>query len=130
MITSVTHGIASALATSPTADTCWNSSRLSGVSASVIVHCSRKKRPRRVSALTLPSPGTAVAEANSTATATKLSQKPACSSAQGSAATTTAAVSSQTCGHGQRRPVRRNSATAASIQTVRCEGTPQPLKSA
>jgi hypothetical protein len=39
--TSVTHGMASRLATNPTSDTWPNSSRLSGVSASVTTHCSR-----------------------------------------------------------------------------------------
>ena len=68
--------------------------------------------------------------ANSAATATKLSQKPACISAQGSAITTTAQASSHTQGQGQRRPAMRSSATAASISTVRCEGTPQPLNKA
>ena len=39
--TSVTHGMASKLAANPTSDTWPNSSRLSGVSASVTTHCSR-----------------------------------------------------------------------------------------
>ena len=128
--TSVTHGIATALASRPTSDTCWNSSRLSGASASVMTHCSRKKPSRRDEAPARGSPGTDASVANSTPTATKLSQKPACISAHGSSATTTAAVSSHTCGHGQRLPVSRSTATVASIHTVRCEGTPQPLKSA
>jgi hypothetical protein len=104
--------------------------QLSGVSASVMTHCSRKNCHSRRRAPLRVSPGTAASVANSTPTATKLSQKPACINAHGSAATTTAAVSSHTCGHGQRRPVRRSSATVASIHTVRCDGTPQPLKSA
>ena len=45
-------------------------------------------------------------------------------------ATTTAQAVSQWIGQGQRRPVRRNSATVNSIQTVRWAGTPQPLNSA
>ena len=130
VITSVTQGIATRLATSPTSDTCWNSSRLRGVSASVIVHCSRSSRHSRARRPGRVSPGSPASVANSTPTATKLSQKPACVRAQGSSATTTAAVSSQPCGQGQRRPVRRSSATVASIQTVRCDGTPQPLNSA
>ena len=68
--------------------------------------------------------------ANRTPTATKLSQKPGCNMAQGSAATTTAQASSSTCGQGQRLPDSRSSATQNSINTVRCDGTPQPLKKA
>ena len=68
--------------------------------------------------------------ANRTPTATKLSQKPACSMAQGSAATTAVQASSNTCGQGQRLPDSRSSATQNSINTVRCDGTPQPLKKA
>ncbi len=40
--TSVTQGMASALAASPTTDTWPNSSSVSGVSATVITHCSRR----------------------------------------------------------------------------------------
>ena len=43
---------------------------------------------------------------------------------------TTAQASSHTCGQGQRLPARRSRPTVASISTVRCEGTPQPLNSA
>ncbi len=93
-------------------------------------HCSRSKarnRPQTPCGTALSAPESV---ANSTATATKLSQKPGCHSAQGSGTTTTAQVSSHTSGHGQRRPLRRKSATAASMDTVRCAGTPQPLNSA
>lgn len=128
--TSVTQGIATALASRPTTDTCWKSNRLSGVSASVITHCSRKKASSRADRPAASSAGRMKPVANRMPTATKLSQKPACISAHGSTATTTAAISSQTWGHGQRRPVSRSSAAVASIHTVRCEGTPQPLKSA
>ena len=72
-------------------------------------------------------PGSA---ANSTPTATKLSQKPACSKAHGSAATTTAPASSHTMPQGQRTPANRRMPTVASIQQVRCAGTPQPENSA
>ena len=41
--TSVAHGMASRLASSPTSDTWPNSSNVSGVSASVTTHCSRSK---------------------------------------------------------------------------------------
>lgn len=129
-MTSVTHGIATAFATSPTADTCWNSSRPSGARASVTVHCSRHIRASRAFTPMTPASGPAAPVANNTPTATKLSQKPGCISAHGSRATTSAQVQSQTKGQGQRRPARRSGATAASIHTVRCEGRPQPLKSA
>ncbi len=140
-MTSVTQGIASALASKPTTEACPNSNNVSGVSASVMTHCSRSPeasinaswRTRDAA----PAPGSARSSragpgsaANSTPTATKLSQKPACSKAQGSIVTTTAQASSQTEGQGQRRPDSRNKPTVASIQTVRCAGTPQPLNSA
>src|SRR5882724_8908239 len=41
VITSVTQGMATALANSPTTDTWPNNSKVSGVKASVITHCSR-----------------------------------------------------------------------------------------
>ena len=128
--TSVTHGIASALASSPTSDTWPNNSRLNGVSASVMTHCSRintrnLERRRVAPVCELPA-----SLANSTPTATKLNQKPACSNAHGSTATTTAQASSQTCGQGQRTPSSRSVPTVASISTVRCAGTPQPLNKA
>ena len=140
--TSVTHGMASALASRPTTDTCPNSSSVSGVRAIVITHCSRIARASAEPALPMRSrqplstasaaacTGSPASVANSTPTATKLSQKPACNSAHGSIVTTTAQASSHTCGHGQRRPDRRSKPTVASIQTVRCAGTPQPLNSA
>ena len=133
--TNVTHGIASALASKPTRETCWNSNKVSGVSASVMVHCSRKCRarlaPRRAARVAaVPLWGSSAPVANSTPTATKLSQKPACIKAHGSTAITTAQALNQCAGHGQRRPVRRSKATVASIHTVRWEGTPQPLNSA
>ena len=56
------------------------------------------------------------------------SQKPGCISAHGSSAVTTAAARSRTSSHGQRRPDSCNSTTVASIQTVRCAGTPEPEK--
>ena len=58
------------------------------------------------------------------------SQKPACVSAHGSKTVTTNAAASRTSAHGQRRPPACSSVTVASIQTVRCDGTPQPAKNA
>ena len=68
--------------------------------------------------------------ANNTPTATKLNQKPAWYKAQGSITTTTAKTPNQIQGQGQTRPDRRNTTTTASIHTVRCAGTPQPLNTA
>lgn len=131
VITSVTQGIATALAASPTSDTCWKNSSPSGASASVTTHCSRRNASRRAAGpARAAASGRAKPVVKRMPTAAKLSQKPACISAHGSAATTTAAISSHTIGQGQRRPERRSSDAAASIQTVRCEGTPQPLKTA
>ena len=128
--TSVTHGIATRLATKPTSDTWPNSSRESGVSASVTTHCSRSNASTRARPLGGAPPTARVSVANSTATATKLSQKPAWYSAHGSTQTTAAQASSQTWGQGQRRPESCSRATVASMVTVRCAGTPQPLKRA
>ena len=58
------------------------------------------------------------------------SQKPGCVSAQGSSNVTTNAAASRTSAQGQRRPLACSSVTVASIQTVRCDGTPQPAKKA
>ena len=69
-------------------------------------------------------------DAISSPTATNDSQNPACSSAHGSIAVTTTAATSSTSAHGQRRPLARASVTTASIQIVRCDGTPQPENSA
>ncbi len=135
--TSVTQGMASALAASPTSDTWPNSSSVNGASATVITHCSRSALPAWASSRrsgwlpaglgATPAPGSA---ANKMPTATKLSQKPACNSAHGSSATTTAQASNQTCVHGQRSANSRSRLTVASMQMVRCEGTPQPLNTA
>ena len=130
----VTQGIATRLASKPTMETCPNSSKPSGASASEISHCSRQSAAsfdkNRFVAL-LSSVGAAPASvASSTPTATKLSQKPACHSAHGSATTTTASASSQTHGHGQRTPHHCSRATTASMHTVRCAGSPQPLNMA
>ncbi len=77
-----------------------------------------------------PTSGWAGVDAISRPTAQNDSQKPACSSAQGSTAVTTTAAASRTSRHGQRTPKAWSSVTVASIQTVRCAGTPQPEKSA
>ena len=155
--TSVTHGIASALATSPTRDTWPNSSNVSGASATVMTHCSRNIAPTLATACAalppkganlpwggpaedwslksalapvLPARVAPESVANSTPTATKLNQKPGCNNAHGSTATTTAQASNQTCGQGQRAPVKRSSETVASMVQVRCAGTPQPENTA
>ena len=153
---SVTQGIATALASNPTSDTWLNSSKDSGVSASVTTHCSRAIFRKPVSK---PAPAAAalcrakVAEtvflwskgpvapverslaapesvANSTPTATNESQKPACISAHGSSTSTTVMASNQTKGHGQVLPPCLSKITVASIQMVRWAGTPQPENNA
>ena len=126
MTTSVTQGIATAFAGRLTTEICWKSSSVRGVNPSVTTHCSRSIRASRPPSA--PSPFAPAA--NSTPTATKLIQKPACISAQGSSRTTTEQANSQTQGQGQRRPDKRSKATAASIHTVRREGNPQPLNTA
>ena len=128
--TTVTHGIASRLASSPTTEACPNSSSVSGVSARVTTHCSRSKAFNRPLTPVAPAPAAPESVAKSTPTATKLSQKPACSQAHGSNASTSAQASSHVSHHGQRTPTSRSAASVASISTVRCAGTPQPLNSA
>ena len=129
--TMVTQGMASRLASSPTNDTWPNNTSTNGVSAQVTSHCSRHSPRAQRPGCTPWARGSAPGPpAYNTPTATKLSQKPACSKAQGSTATTAAPASSHTSGQGQRRPPRRSSKTTASISTVRCAGTPQPLKTA
>ena len=145
---SVTHGIATALASSPTSETWLNSSSDSGVSASVTTHCSRTARrspPPELASSAGQNPGLSAffklkvpvapvawarvapeSVANNTPTATNDSQNPACIKAHGSSATTTAMASSQVCNQGHCRPLWRSSTTVASIQMVRCAGTPQP----
>ena len=58
------------------------------------------------------------------------SQKPGWVSAHGSNTVTTTAATRRTSAHGQRRPAACSSVTVASIQIVRCDGTPQPAKNA
>ena len=89
----------------------------------------RDRRPAEVDRSDWGLPGAAVV-ANNTPTATKLSQKPACISAQGSMATTTAPASNHTWGQGHCRPDLRRQATVANINKVLCAGTPQPLNKA
>ena len=129
----VTSGTASILASSPISEICPNSSKDRGDKARNTTRCCLIKpaEPWRRRCHKLPAGACrAPLVANSTATATKLSQKPACSSAQGSSASTTAAATASTACQGQCLPPLRSQATAASMQTVRCAGTPQPLKSA
>ena len=130
--TSVTQGIATALASRPTSETCWNSSSVSGVSASVTTHCSRSMRAaglrRQAGAPPRRRPASV---ANSTPTATKLSQKPGLHQRP--------RVDRHHHRAGQQPDTRPGPAPAAEAQqrrrrpassTVRCDGTPQPLNSA
>ena len=56
------------------------------------------------------------------------SRNPACVKARGSSAVTTVAAASRTGSQGERRPAAPSTVTVASIQIVRCDGTPQPEK--
>ena len=158
--TKVTQGIATALASSPTNDTWLKSNSDNGVSASVITHCSLAADARLKAIFAAQDSQTAVlghfsgsfsalahilialaapelgaftlgaVEANSTPTATNDNQNPACINAHGSSATTTAIASSHTSGQGHCLPLCLSKTTVASIQMVRCAGTPQPENSA
>ena len=70
----VTQGMASKLATRPTTDTWPNNSRVSGASARVITDCSRRRERKAPNAEA--GPFLRGSDANSSITATKLSQKP------------------------------------------------------
>ena len=50
--------------------------------------------------------------------------------AHGSISSTTAPAHSHIIHQGQRRPLMRSAVMHASISTVRCAGTPQPLNNA
>ena len=135
-ISSVTSGIATRLAAKPTSDTCWKKTIDSGARPMVATACVRRPA-RRDCPARARQPGGAAArsacagsDATSKPTATNDSQKPACSSAQGSKAVTATAAASSTAGIGQRSPLPRSSTTMAIIHTVRCAGTPQPASSA
>jgi hypothetical protein len=69
-------------------------------------------------------------EAINTPTATKLNQKPGCSKAQGSHASTTEPASNQTSAPCQWRADTLSKTTTPSIHSVRWAGTPQPLNKA
>jgi len=144
VIASVTSGIATRLASSPTSETWWKKAMVSGASPTVatswvrsmprtLAHaCPRRRRHRLAPASTRQVAATtwSASVAISSATATKDSQKPGCSSAQGSHSVTTAAVAHSTAGQGHWRPACASSVTAPSISTVRCAGTPQPANTA
>ena len=129
--TMVTQGMAHRLAIKPTMEMCPNSSTVKGARARPISTCSRSSRHRgchhRPGACAARGPGSVM---NKMPTATKLSQNPACSKAQGSQATTTASTSNQVRGQGQAMPRLRSTVTVSSISKVRCAGMPQPLNRA
>ena len=118
VITSVTSGIATRLATKPTSDTCWKNTSVSGVSPRVATSCVRS-HGRRHAAAPAPRPRMPAAPRRrrrctssddiSRPTATNDNQKPGCNSAQGSPSVTTTAAASSTSGQGQRRRRLRSS---------------------
>ena len=118
--------MATRLASSPTSDTWPNHISVSGANASVMLHWVRS----RPTSLPQPRAWASESSAISTPTATKLSQKPGCSQAQGSQTSTTAMTTTPTTGQGQRRPSKRKPHTTASISTVRCAGMPHPENTA
>ena len=89
----------------------------------------RKSRELGIRSETIVLP-TATSQADLLALIHQLNQNPACINAQGSARLTAAAAHSQTRGHGQCLRPLRQAMTTASMSTVRCAGTPQPLKTA
>jgi hypothetical protein len=137
VITTVTNGMATRLATKPTSETCWKKTMLKGARPTVATACvCNPERTVRRSAG--HQPGSAVSpcaadtgwEPTSSATAAKDSQNPACSNAHGSMTLTTTAAASKTSGNGQCTPHERSSASVTSMHSVRCAGTPQPASRA
>ena len=131
----VTQGMASRLAKNDTHDTCPNHTKVMGTKATVIKLCSRnncrhqaQQRSRQRAGLCDRCKGSSLPI--KIATATKLSQKPACNNAQGSQHTTANIAQAHTTGQGQRRTPQRKATTTASIRTVRCAGTAQPENTA
>jgi len=142
-MTSVTTGIATRLAMKPTSDTCWKKTSVSGVRPSVAIACVRRPpraaatnragQARQPEAAPVAASGARVVAADdaiSKPTAMNDSQKPGWVSTHGSNTVTTTAATRRTSAHGQRRPAACSSVTVASIQIVRCDGTPPPAKNA
>ena len=137
VITSVTSGIAIRLAAKPTSETCWKKTIDSGASPMVARACVRRPLRAAMRMRSRQPAGGAAASSRDTGsatinkpTATNDNQKPGCNIAHGSSAVTTTAAANSTNDAGQHTPIVRSSATAASIHTVRCAGTPQPASSA
>ena len=131
VISSVTSGMATRLASTPTRLNCWKNTSDSGARPSVATAWARRWA---ASSPLAPRPGAGAPAigslAISSATAVNDNQKPGCSSAQGSTAVTTTAAASSTSAQGQRQPALRKATATASISTVRWAGTPQPASSA
>ena len=129
----VTSGTASMLASTPAMENWPNISMARGVSASTTTHCwCRKARMACQTRARQWGAGGACSSPvmNSMATATKLSQNPGCSSAQGSSSVTAMAAIAQIACQGHCLPPPRSKATTSSMHTVRCAGTPQPANQA
>ena len=119
--TAETTGIATALASGPTTDTCANRNSAAGARPSVIAHCTCNHCFVMV--------WFSFATKNMRATAPKDSQKPGASTAQGSKASTTPSASASTRSGAAMRPDHKASATMVTIQNVRCAGTAKPATS-
>ena len=132
----VTTGIARALASGESTAICWKNSRVSGNSATVATHCVRLASRRCAQAPRgqdgrSPSAFRASGRRRSPATnnmptAMNDSQNPACRTAHGSHSSTAVSASAITSRQSARRPRWRRISTTASINRVRCAGTPQP----
>ncbi|OIQ64210.1 hypothetical protein GALL_542400 [mine drainage metagenome] len=128
----MTSGIAAALASGDTHATCWKNATVSGASATPTANCARvASRSQRGQGDGGASRVRDAAEAtNKAATAPNDSQKPACSKAHGSHDSTATSAHAIVSRQSARRPRRCASATAASISSARCAGTPKPASSA
>ena len=131
----LTTGMATALASGDTSDTCWNSSASAGSRPTVSAACARA--PSRTEAASRADHAAAGADSSrcrqrppphriSSATAPNDSQKPAASGAQGSSAQTSAAASANTREPDTGTRHAAAPATTASMKKVRRAGTPHP----
>lgn len=135
VVTKLTTGIASALATADTTETCWNSSKVNGSRPNVTASWTRAapRRPRQARTgqagrrpSSRASAATIRAARKMTATAPNDSQPPADMTAHGSTSATKAAAQHSDRLTGTLRSASRATATVASISSVRCAGTPIP----
>jgi len=111
-------GMAKALASGETMETCWNSASSRGVRPSVTTHCACAASRSQFSRATRPLPAY-----TNKATAPNDSQKPGASTAHGSSTSTASSAQHSTSDIETTRPDHKAAAITASMYSVRCAGT-------